>query len=174
MKKNRIWPYFSISFFLTLFIPAPLLFFSPFFAILYRKASFIKSLWIGALCGLILDLLGTSPFGIHALIGGIVTTLLFRYHIYFIDKPIGLAFYTTLISLVTTILNRLSLYTYSPKLPWTFSGSITDFLIMPLIDGCISIVCFSFPFILYHFLKKQFLFLRKRSKQEKEDPAHAK
>lgn len=171
-----LWPYFFLSFFLSVALPLPLLPFSPFFALLFRRRTFLESLWLSAGCGFLLDLLVETPFGLHTLICPLVAALLYRYHIYFIDKPIGLALYTFIISSTLAVVQRLSFLLWDPKLPWSFLGGVTDFFILPLMDGVLSLVCFSFPLILYRFVKSRlhhFQFISKKFKRKREDTAHA-
>lgn len=172
MKRQNTWPFFLIALFFALTPLFPVLPFSPYLAILYRRSEWIKALWVSALCGFVLDLLSTSPFGLHALQMLLVTLLLYRLRIYFVDKPIGLASYTALISLAWTLLSRFSLILYDSSLPFTFKGLITDFILMPLGDALYAFLFFSCPFILYQLLRKlyfHFLFLKKEINKKKEE-----
>ena len=159
MKRQKSWPFFLMALFFSLTSFFPVLHFSPYLAILFRCSGRIKALWISALCGFILDLLSTSPFGLHALKMLLVTIFLYRFRIYFIDKPIGLASYTTLISFVSTLISRLSLIFYDLALPLTFKGLMTDFILMPLTDALYALLFFSYPPIFYQFLRKNLLSL---------------
>lgn len=172
MKQQKTWPFFLVALFFTLTPLFPVFSFSPYLAILYRRSAWIKALWISTLCGLILDFLSVSPFGLHALQMVLVTTLLYRLRVYFVDKPIGLASYTTLISLAATLFSRFFLIFYGPGLPFTLKGLITDFIVMPLGDALYAFLFFSCPLIFYRLLQKiyfRFLFLKKEiNKKEKQ------
>ncbi|MCB1107481.1 MAG: hypothetical protein KDK76_05225 [Chlamydiia bacterium] len=175
MKKKHLFPFFLIALSLTLTTPFPLHSFSPFLAFLYRRSSLIYTLWVSAGCGFILDLLGVHPFGTQTLIFSLLALILFRYQIFFIDKPIGLASYTLIISLCHTLLNRLAYFLFDPSFPFTLKGFGTDFLIYPFIDALYSLLCFSFPLFFYRFLKKQwnhFHFLKKDSRKKEEEKVH--
>ncbi|MDN3508930.1 MAG: hypothetical protein P0S93_02740 [Candidatus Neptunochlamydia sp.] len=164
MKRQKTWPFFLIALFFTLTSFFPVLPFSPYLAILYQRSEWIKALWISTLCGCILDLLSTSSFGLHALQMLLVTICLYRLRIHFIDKPIGLASYTALISLASTLFSRLSLLLYDPGFPFTFKGLITDFILMPLADALHAFLFFSCSLIFYRLLQKlyfRFLLLKK-------------
>ena len=116
-----------------------------------------------------MDLLTDRPFGLYALNLTVVTFLFYRLRIYFIDKPIGLASYTIILSLATTLFSRILFSLYGKSLPLTFKGVATDFLLMPLADGLYAILCFSLPLILYRFGKElysRFLFMREESKKK--------
>jgi hypothetical protein len=175
MKKQRIWPYFLIASCFALFAPLPLLPFTPFYAILCRRTSLIIALWISAGCGLILDFLSVSPFGTQTLIATATTFFLYRYRIYFVDKPVGLLSYTLIISVFLTFLNRISYFLYDPTFPFTLKGFITDFLLLPFADAFYALLFFSYPLIIYRFLKKQwfrFHFLKKESRKKEEESIH--
>ncbi len=172
MKKQRIWPYFLIAFCFALFSHFPLLPFSPFYAILYRRSSLVTALWTSAGCGFILDLLSTGPFGTQTLIAVAAVFFLYRYRIYFVDKPVGLLSYTLIISVFLTLLNRISYFLHDPTFPFTLKGFATDFLLLPLVDSLYALLLFSYPLIVYRFLKKQwfrFHFLKKESRKKKEE-----
>ncbi len=151
-------PYFFIALLSALLLPFPLQFFAPFFALLYRRASFLKSLWVAAGCGLILDLLSSSPFGLQPLIAVGLTSILYRYKVYVVDKAIGFISYTVVIAFTWTLLARLSLFFYDPSFPLTFKGVATDLLIFPLIDGIYGYLLFSFPLVVWHLAKPKLRF----------------
>lgn len=172
MKRQKTWPFFLVALFFSLTSLFPVLPFSPYLAILYRRCQWVKALWVSTLCGLILDLLSVSPFGLHALQMLLVTICMYRMRIYFVDKPIGLASYTALISLVLTVFSRFSLILYDSALPFTIKGLVTDFIIMPLGDALYAFLFFSFPLILYRLLRKlyfHFLFLKKDTNKKEEE-----
>lgn len=177
MRRGKIWPFFLIALFCQCCLtPIGILAFAPFLAIIYNRKAFIPSLWITALTGLIVDLLSASlPFGIHALNYMLTTALLYRYRHYFVDKPIGLASFTGVFSLLSTAVGCLLLLLFGSDLPMTPLGLATDFLLMPLLDGFYALLCFSFPILLYQFLRKQwfrFLFFKKETKKKNEETAN--
>ncbi|MCB1081768.1 MAG: hypothetical protein KDK63_01345 [Chlamydiia bacterium] len=169
MKRAKTWPYFLIALFFSFCAPIPILPFTPYLAILYRRSSFIKALWLSALCGIIIDLLTDRPFGIYALNYTLVALCLYRLRIYFVDKAIGLATYTALISLLASLISRLFFALYGDVLPFTFVSILTDFCVMPLVDALYGALCFSLPPVLYRSIKKlyfRFLLMRAQSKKE--------
>ncbi len=176
MIKQKTWPYFLIALFFTLTSIFPVLAFSPYLAILYRRKGLIHALWMSTLCGLILDLLSTAPFGLYAMEMALLSACMFRFRIYFVDKPIGLSSYTALISLVFTIFSRFALMIYDPILPFTFQGFVTDFLLLPLGDAFYAFLFFSCPLLLYRWFKSKFqklyfrfLFFKKESNKKEEE-----
>lgn len=125
--------------------------FAPFLALLYSRCSRLSSLWIGALCGLCLDALGSETlFGLHSLSFSIATLLLYRQKKHFYnDKPLALSLFTFQISLVITfVLFLFSCLSHSsPRLhvKWILS----DFLVMSFIDSIYALAWFSLPMLLY-------------------------
>lgn len=177
MRQGKIWPFFLIALFCQCFLTGVgILAFAPFLAIVYNRQAFIPSLWTAALTGLIVDLLSASlPFGIHALNYTLTTALLYRYRHYFVDKPIGLALFTGVFSLLSTTFRCLLLLLFGSDLPLNPLGLATDFLLMPLLDGLYALLCFSFSILLYQFLRKQwfrFLFFKKETKKKSEETAN--
>jgi len=179
MKKYPLWPFFLISLFFTFYSGALLptytfLSFAPFLAIAFNRYTLPRSLWLAASCGLIMDLLSSlTPFGFHALIYVIVTFCLYRFRLFFVEKALGLSSFTVIFSLLSTLLERSFLNLFEISLPLTWKGIVSDFLIMPLLDGFYAFLWFSCPLMLYHLLRRQwfrFLFFRKETKKKREEP----
>lgn len=171
-QRQVIYPFFFIALFFSLTSLIPVIAFAPFLIIAYYRYSLIGCLWAAAGCGLILDLLSNTPFGIFTLNYVGVTFLLFRYRIYFVEKPIGLASLTLIFSILFSLITKIFFSLYGISLPLTFMGIATDFLVMPLLDGVYSLLCFSFPLILYRLARRQwfrFLFFREETKKKKEE-----
>ena len=147
MKQIKLWPYFLIAlFFGALFPSVRILAFAPFLTMTYSRLNLTKSLWVAAFSGLIIDLLSSSlPFGIHSLDYTLVTLLLHRYRNYFVDKPIGLASFTWIFSLLSTAIQTVLFLLFGTKLPFTLQGTITDFLAFPLFDALYAFLGFSCP-----------------------------
>ncbi|MCB1084872.1 MAG: hypothetical protein KDK60_02085, partial [Chlamydiia bacterium] len=166
MKKEKTWPYFLISLFFSSFPLLPLTPFAPFFALICRRFSILKTLWIGAFCGCLLDLGTTAPFGLHATLSVLTLLSLHRLRIYIVDKPIGLMSYTFLMSLICAFYSRLFLLALDPSLSFSFLGILTDFIACPMLDALYAFICFSFPLIGYHLVKKQVLkFIKSRTEK---------
>ncbi|NGX50232.1 MAG: hypothetical protein K1060chlam2_00073 [Chlamydiae bacterium] len=171
-QREIIWPFFFIALFFSLGSFAPLTAFAPFLVIAFYRYPLVASLWIAAGCGLILDLLTTTPFGIYTLNYVAVSFFLFNCRSYFVEKPIGLASLTLIFSTLSSILARISFWTLGITLPLTLKGAATDFVVMPLFDGIYSLLCFSCPLILFRLVHRQwfrFLFLRKETKEREEE-----
>lgn len=178
-QKQIIWPFFLIALLMVLMSPWPLAFFAPFLAMVYHRHSLVGSLWISAGCGIVIDLLSTTPFGIYSLNYAVVSLLLYRYRIYFVEKPIGLASLTLIFSIMSSVIARIFFFIIGISLPFTLKGGATDFLLLPLADGVYALLFFSCPLILYRLARRQwfrFLFFRKETKKKREEDlkTHAK
>jgi rod shape-determining protein MreD len=125
--------------------------FAPFLALLYMRKSFVTSLWIACLSGLLIDLLASQHrFGIYGLGYGLITVLLYsqRKH-FFDDKPLGLALFTALISFVSSTLQLLA---FERSISLTWKLACTDLIGMPLVDAVYAFVWFTCPIKVYQHL----------------------
>lgn len=133
-----------------------LLAFAPFLALLYNKTSFVKSLWIASLCGVIVDLLCSElRLGVHALNYCGTTLLLYKQKKHFFeDKALALSLFTLIISIISTALQFFLLSIFGQGLPLSAKLLIADFLIMPLADATYAFLWFTCPMRLYAYIKK--------------------
>jgi rod shape-determining protein MreD len=133
-----------------------LLAFSPFLAILYNQTRFVKSLWIGSLCGLAVDLLCSEfRLGIHALNYCLTTLLLYKQKKHFFeDKALALSLFTVIISVVSTLLQFFLISVFDHALPLSGKLLVTDLMIMPLADAIYAFLWFTCPMMLYLHIKK--------------------
>ncbi|MEM7174357.1 MAG: hypothetical protein AAF443_00300 [Chlamydiota bacterium] len=175
MHAKKVWPYFFLALCFeltnpTAFTPLRLFFFAPFFAIAYSVLSKKKALIIATIIGLMLDTLSAdAPFGCYTFAHVLVTLLLYRWRLYFVDHLIGLCSFTFVFSMAITAIERLLLCCFNTALPLTASGFFSDFLLLPLADSCYALICFWLPAALYEQLKKmwfRFLFFVKTSKNK--------
>jgi len=176
MKRPPLWPFFCISLFFMFYVnarmPAATFFpFVPFLLMAFGRFSFTRSLYLAALTGLMIDLFTLeTPLGFYALSDVTTTCLLYRFRHFFVEKGLGLSGFTAFFSTISTGVQKILFLFFGIALPFTWQGALTDFLLMPLFDGCYAFLWFSCPLLLYHFMRKQwfrFLFLRKEAKQEK-------
>ena len=161
MKDYPLWPFFLISLLSTFYANALLnsytfFSFSPFLAIGFNSSTLLKSLWLATGCGLILDLLSNlTPFGFHALIYVIATFFLYQLRLFFVEKALGLSMLTTIFSFLSTLIESSFLNLFGIFLPLTWQGILSDFLVMPILDGFYAFLWFSCPLMLYHFVHQQ-------------------
>jgi len=128
--------------------------FAPFLPFLYARCSRTSSLWIAALCGLALDLLGSHRLGAHMLSLTAATLLLYGQKRHFYEeKPLALCLFTWILSLIlTALLFFLTFLSSAPamRLEWL----LIDFIIMPTIDAFYAFIYFSCPMRFYAYLQK--------------------
>ena len=170
-QKKVIWPFFFISLLCSVTNHWSLVPFSPFLAITSYYRPRTNVLWVSMACGLIMDVFSSSSFGIYAFSYALTSSILFRYRIYFLEKPIGFSIFTSIFSLLSTIAIRFFLIFDKVSLPMSWKSFIIDFLVMPFLDGVYSFLFFSIPLILYRLIHKHwflFLFFRKETKKKKE------
>ncbi len=150
-----ILPFFLALFaaiFGTVFFPGTrILAFVPFFGLCYMHKSFISSLWIATLCGIILDLLCTEHhFGLYALVSCLATTIMYHQKRHFFDdKPLALSIYTLFISMVVSILQLILFATLSWKLIFT------DVIGMSFFDALYAFLWFTCPIKAYDYIHKE-------------------
>jgi len=141
MKPPPLWPFFLISLFFAFYSASLLptytfLPFVPFLAIAFNRLSLPKSLWMATACGLLMDLLSSGcPFGFHGLNYTVAAFCLYRFRLYFVEKALGLSSFTFIFSLLSTLLHRIFLSLFGIALPFTWKSGLTDFILMPFLDG---------------------------------------
>ncbi len=126
--------------------------FAPFLTILFTRTTLINTLWCAFGCGMVIDLLSSNVhLGIHALTYILVTLALFRVRRHFYaHKPIALAILSAVFSLLSTVL----LFAFSQHIPLTAKGFLSDFIIMPCIDGIYAFIGYTCPIIAYRTIRK--------------------
>ena len=145
------------SLFGTLFFPhIRILTFSPFLALTYNRTSLVSSMWIAALCGLILDLTSSElRIGTCALNFCITTLFLYRQKKHFFeDKLLALSLFTALISTVSTIVQLFLSSLFGSAFRLTAKLLFTDLIAMPLVDAVYAFLWFSCPILLYAYCKR--------------------
>jgi rod shape-determining protein MreD len=141
----------------TVFFPnLRLIAFAPFLAIVFTRKTFISSLWIACLCGLIIDLLSSQlRLGLHALNYSLTAVLVYHQkRNFFEDKPTAFSLYTILVSCASTLLQLFLLYTFDKSLNFTWELALTDLIVMPVIDGAYAFLWFALPMKFYKYIQK--------------------
>jgi rod shape-determining protein MreD len=144
MKKGLFLPFllaiFAMLISSALFPAFKLMAFAPFLALVFMRRTLLISLWIAALVGFLLDLLGSGPYGLHMLGFSVITILLYPQRRFFWgDEPISLGCYSFLISLLFSLLCAI----YFGKL--NSLEMIRDLCFMSLCDGLYAGVWFGLP-----------------------------
>ncbi|HSW87473.1 MAG TPA: mreD [Rhabdochlamydiaceae bacterium] len=147
----------TMTLFGTVFFPnLRLIPFAPFLAIVFTRKTFINSLWLACLCGLIFDLL-TSQFrlGLYALNYCLTTVLVYHQkRNFFEDKPLALSVFTVLVSCASTVLQLFLLYAFDQGLNLSMKLVLTDMIAMPILDGGYAFLWFALPMKLFKYVQK--------------------
>ncbi|HEX2579408.1 MAG TPA: hypothetical protein VHK67_03295 [Rhabdochlamydiaceae bacterium] len=133
-----------------------LCFFAPFLALTYHASTLSKSLWLSLLCGVILDSVSSEfKFGLHTLTFVLATVVLYpqKRH-FFEDKPLALSIFTAIISSAITLLQFILAHLFDRGLPLSGLTALTDFVLMPIVDGLYAFLWFTCPIKLYIYTKK--------------------
>lgn len=161
MRYKELIPPFILALFALLFssifFPSlKLLPFAPFLAIAYNRSSFVRSLYLSLICGLLIDLLSSEVrFGFATLSTCMTTAILYRQKRHFFeDKPLALSLFTIVISLVFTSLSFVLVNFFGKSLPLTRKFFMSDLVIMPLIDGAYAFFWFTCPLKFYNHIRK--------------------
>ena len=158
-------PKLTVIFFLSLFcaligpvvLPSMrLLAFAPFLVILYTRLPLNHCLWCAFGCGFLIDLLSSNmQLGAHALNYVLVTLVLFRIRkFFFAHKPVALALFTALFSILSCTLQLIIMAMYGQHLRFGLVGFLSDFIVMPLCDAIYAFLGYTCPIYAYRGLRK--------------------
>lgn len=136
---------FLAMFIQSLFIPLNIFSFSPFLAILFLNSSFNNALWISAFTGLIVDLFSSLNFGLHTASFTILTIFLYPYRKFFSETPLNIAIFSSLISLVCSLVEWPLLFIFGDGIRASLGWLLSDFILMPMIDGFYAFLWFGLP-----------------------------
>jgi rod shape-determining protein MreD len=142
----------------TLFPSLPILAFAPVIALAALRLSLLKSLWLSALCGALIDLLSDDPIGLHALNYTLIAGLLYRFRKHFLhDQPLHLSVFTALISSSSTLLQLFLLFLFDRRVPFDGKWIFADLIGMPIIDAVYAFVWFAAPLALFEKLHRYWM-----------------
>ncbi len=143
---------FSALFGTVLFPDLRLIAFAPFLAFAFMRTSFVTSLWLAFLCGLIIDLLSAElRFGSYALNYCLTTLILYKQKRHFFEeKMLSLALFTLFFSLISTLLQLMLL----KEVPFTWKLALADLFGMPIVDALYALFWFTLPMKAIAYLKK--------------------
>ncbi|MEI8365261.1 MAG: rod shape-determining protein MreD [Parachlamydiaceae bacterium] len=137
---------------LTLTIPAlypslRLLFFSPFLVIAIYQKPLSTCLWYAFICGLILDLLSSSPrLGIHALNFCLTLAILYpQQRNFFADNLSTLPLMTFFFSTLSTAILATLMYTIEMHNIFSVRWAYTDLMLMSAADAAYAFIAFILP-----------------------------
>jgi len=140
--------------FFSSFINAKFVFFAPFIIFLFFHLNFVSILWISTLLGLFQDLFSSSFFGIHAICYLLVSLILFREKRFFNEKPINLSIFTTIFSVLYSVINPFLFFIFDKKINLSIKWIITDLVIFPAFDGIYAFLFFALPILCFETIRK--------------------
>lgn len=174
MKKTPLIIPFCLALFAalfaTVFFPhSRILSFAPFLAIVYMRKNFATSLWIAALCGLILDLLSSQlRFGLYSLNFCLTTLLVYHQKRHFFDdKPLALSLFTALISCISSAVLLFLVCIFDKTFPFNWTLIVSDLIGMSIIDAIYAFFWFTCLIKLYYQVRERGwrIFLFKKSQE---------
>ena len=130
--------------------------FAGFFAVVSLRCSFITTLWWAVIAGGAIDLFSaTLPFGAHMVKNVSACCILYHLHsLFFEEKPHSLSIYATLYALVLTLLQTFLFSFFDIPLTIGWQAVLTEFVVMPLIDGIWTFVWIFIPLTTYRFFAR--------------------
>lgn len=136
----------------TLFLPTfffhiPIMFFAPFLIILYYQKSYLTSLWVSLVCGLVLDLLAAHiHIGVHAISYCLATGILYNQRRnFFADSLTTLPIMTFFFSVTATLFQLILMYAFGQGIKVSGYWIVTDLIYMPALDAFYAFCCFVLP-----------------------------
>jgi rod shape-determining protein MreD len=160
-SRAAFWIALSGALFGPLLLPrCHLYYFAPYFVVCAYQHSKLALLWRAYLCGVILDLLSSTPFfGLSSLNYCLASWLLYgQTRNFFEDKLSTLPLMTFLFSLLSTLIALILAFFFAQSYPLSCAWMATDLVIMPLADSIYALLVFSLPFQLTYKLRKMRLF----------------
>jgi len=139
-----------------LFPSLPLFPYSPLFALWIASLSLPYALWSAFGMGLFMDLLSSSPMGIHAINFCLTTLVLYRERRHFVsDNPYNLSLFTLLFSFVSALFYALLISLFDRRMAISGKWVLTDLLLLPIADGVYAFVWFTLPFMIGEKVQKR-------------------
>jgi hypothetical protein len=129
--------------------PWPIAALTPLLALAVSSLPLLDALWIALGCGLLLDLLANTHFGLLALTTCLTTALLYPYRHHLVaDRWYALPVLTALYSSLSTFLLFLLLNLYNQGFPLAPRWILTDLLLLPAADGAYCLLIVTLPLTL--------------------------
>lgn len=153
LPKTKIVILFLFSLFSMIFFSSftnfKFIYFAPILIFLFYRLSFISTLWIATFFGVIQDLLSSSFFGINTLTYLFTSVVLYKEKRFFNEKPINLAIYTAVFSLIFSIFNPLLFFIFDKKINLTIKWIAADLIMYPVLDGIYALIFFGIYIIVF-------------------------
>lgn len=137
--------------------------FAPFLVIVFLNYRLLPSLWIVAITGFLFDIFSDQFFGLFGLSFTLMTLIVYRLKRFCnYDKPLSIALFTSLVSLVYSLLQPLLLFLFDNGLSLSLRWLFTDLILMPLLDGLFALIVFILPLKIYDLSKRKVRRLSRR------------
>ncbi len=161
MRDSPLWASFTLAT-LALWLQKDLLpdctlsLYVPFWVHLaFHTNSKLRALWFSSLSALLIDLLSSHSFGIHATSAALTMYLLYPMRSYlFHERPLHFALYTLAISFTFSSLEALFLFLFDTRLQDAGKWLLSDLWGMPFIDALYAVAWFWLPLSLMRHLYK--------------------
>ena len=140
-----------------LFRSVHLTFFAPVIVAIFLNKPFGFAMRCSLLCGLAIGLFSTAyPLGFYGILYAMALLLIVPFkNFFFSDRMLSLTIYTALFSFFVTLLEFVILTIFFDGLAFSWRGILSEFIIMPLLDGFYAFFWFTGPLYLIHIMKKK-------------------
>jgi hypothetical protein len=153
LTKRRLSILWMTGLFLTLFMPifypsAQIAFLAPFIMTVYYQKSYLTSLWISLVCGLILDILSfTGRMGMMGLSYTLASMILYKYRLHFFgDRQSTLPIMTFFFGVLSTIFLWSLSYAFEQNFVFSILSFLQELTLFPLFSAAYAYMAFIFPF----------------------------
>jgi rod shape-determining protein MreD len=160
LKNVSLWFPFSLAVFFVLYgsiiIPDVKLFaFAPFFALLFQRTSYVKSLWLSTFCGIIMDIFSSQQrFGVYGICYALCCIVCYHQKRHFFEeKSIAISFFSALISSIGSLIFLIFTYLFDKQFSITLDLLISETLFTPVLDALYAFIWFTLPIQLYKYVR---------------------
>jgi rod shape-determining protein MreD len=130
--------------------------FFPLLAMAALQHSRVKALWIAAIAGSFIDLLGSSAnMGLHATIFSLVMMILYSHRRFFEkEKWLSFAIYASAFGSLASFFLAIAIHFQRGSFSWSLEFIAIDLLLLPLCDACIGWLLFIAPKTVYRLVRR--------------------
>lgn len=157
MMRASFWIALITALFAPLYAPKlHLMFFAPYLVVCFYKKARYPVLWRALGCGLLIDLLTSTPlFGLTSLNYCLTGLILYgQRRNFFEDQLLTLPLMTFLFSMISSALTALLYVVFGAELLISWRWIITDLIEMPILDALYALLLFAIPFQLTNKITK--------------------
>jgi cell shape-determining protein MreD len=133
----------------------PILPFIPFIAFSLLLQSLPKTLFLSALCGLLVDFISADPFGIHTLNHAATSAFCFRGKSFFsAESPLQYSLYTAICSFVSTNFQIALLFLFDRRVSFQGTWWLTEWTMLPVFDALYAFIWFAGPIAAFRMIQR--------------------